>query len=1357
MVSVNDGSLQWVAGIDTSQLKKQIKEIQDMVGGVQQQAEEQARSLDNLARKAAAGLAAYLSINAATSFLGEMVRVRGEFQQLEVAFTTMLQSKEKADKLLADVTKFAATTPFGLKEVATATKQLLAFGIAAEDIEKTLRMLGDVSAGIGAPIGEIAYLFGTIKTQGVALTQDVRQFAQRGIPVYEELAKVLNVSVEEVGNLITAGKVGFPEIQKVFENLTAEGSKFGGLMAEQAKTLTGQISNLQDAFAQMLNELGKSSQGVASDLISGVTTIVENYQKVLDIIKLLVVAYGSYRAAIIVTNTVQAISISLTKGYTAAELLRYHALLLSEKAMKLLNATLLKNPIALVVAALATLVAGLVIFGKQASKTITAQTLLAKAQEKSADAMAEQEAKIRPYVDALKNANLSEKERLDIYNKLKDIDPKIVEGLDAKTLSYDALTKNVNKYLEALRKQYALEASKEALQESIKIENGIRKQIEETKKAIGELDDKIRTGKDNRGRIIPVQVTQLAVEDMNRLIAKVGELKKDLVDQEKVSQELGTAQIETEDKKQEAKLRTLKVIDEEIKAEKEKQQAFSTTSEEYQKFQKKIDALEAERKKIVGESKAETKAAAAAENSRNTILEKRIDVLQRIAELERDANQTGLTEKERALDQINQKYDKQLQAIKDANREIEKFNKVNRKNPVPIIGQTETDRVNVARQTELNNLRYKQDAEKYLEAIREKQKAFNAFEQAQLSGNAFLAEQTRQTYGDQLEGFSTMVDYLKAEYDKLFDQLNFDGLDNSGLVARFEGVKKMLDDALKQADEAARQQQLDRFQQMLTDLQTFNQKRAAVIKKYNDLEATLEKSKGKFSPEEFESRRRALQNSRDQELNDLRNAAARESDLYQKLNEDIILFTRKQVKDRIKELEKLLRTSTTLTPEMRADIQSAIDKYGNLLDSTNKTANDFQVLADDLSQVGNSFSSLGSALEGVDSELADILGTLGEIVSVGASAASAIAQFASGNIIGGIAASINTIIGLFSIGKKARESRKKAEAEIAAFQTQVLQGEIDVNVLYRQRYAEQAKINKLKLDGLRAEQEALRKNQQENLRDYQRIFELLQNESSISGQKTKKKGGFLGIGRKTEVVDELSSLAGLNFEQLEKLFMEGRLTEKAKELFLTLQKLKEEGMDIEQALKDAREQAKEIFTGTTAQTIADSIVEGFKAGKRSAADFADDFQGLMQNALIQALQVKALEGPLNDFFDQFAADAESGGQLESSEIDRLQALYNSIIENAATQFEQLQDIANLNFSSSSGSGNALQGAIRGITESQAELLAGQFGGVRINGIEQLRVAEAQLRTQQNIEANTAKLIEMERILRRLELNGIKTI
>ncbi len=300
-MNTTGGGLHFDAVLDDSQFQASISRMNSGINKLTNNVTHQGSEIENFAKRAASAATAFLSFQAAEGFISKMIQVRGEFQQIEVAFTTMLRSKAASNKLMGEMVQLAATTPFTLTEVAKSGKQLLAYGFAADTITDNLTKLGDIAAGVSAPIGDIAYLFGTLKTQGRAFTKDIREFSGRGIPIIAELAKVMHTTEANVSQLVEAGKVGFPEVEKAFNNMTSAGGMFFNLMKEQSKTLTGRISNLSDAWDNMFNSLGKSQEGLFADGIQAATDLVQNYETVLSTITILVAGYGVYRAALIAT------------------------------------------------------------------------------------------------------------------------------------------------------------------------------------------------------------------------------------------------------------------------------------------------------------------------------------------------------------------------------------------------------------------------------------------------------------------------------------------------------------------------------------------------------------------------------------------------------------------------------------------------------------------------------------------------------------------------------------------------------------------------------------------------------------------------------------------------------------------------------------------------------------------------------------------------------------------------------------------------------------------------------------------------------------------------------------------------
>ena len=373
--------------------------------------------------------------------VAEVANVRGQFQKLEVAFNTMLGSADKADALMAQLVRTAAITPFDLEGVAQGAKQLLAYGMEAENVNETLTRLGDIAAGLSMPLNDLVYLYGTTMAQGRLYTQDLNQFTGRGIPMIEELAKVFGVAESKVKDLVEAGRVGFPEVQKVIENLTGEGSKFGGLMEEQSKTITGQISNIEDAIASMFNGMGKQSEGVINTTLSGVTYMVEHYEQMGRVLMGLVATYGTYRTACMTVAAVHSLITVGIGGMTAAEAIHYGWIVMVEKAQKLLNATMLSNPYVLVATAIAGVVAMMISMKTETELIRAADEAYEAQKQKVIEAEEEHKRKMEELCSIAGDEALSTDTRREALNRLEQKYPSIFAKYDTE---YEKL-KNIKK------------------------------------------------------------------------------------------------------------------------------------------------------------------------------------------------------------------------------------------------------------------------------------------------------------------------------------------------------------------------------------------------------------------------------------------------------------------------------------------------------------------------------------------------------------------------------------------------------------------------------------------------------------------------------------------------------------------------------------------------------------------------------------------------------------------------------------------------------------------------------------------------------------------------------------------------
>lgn len=448
---------------DNGNMLSALHGVQKGVRQTQQVVEQSGQGIEQMFAGIKSAAVSAFGAFSAQQFASKVMDVRGQFQQLEVAFETMLGNAEDANRLMTQLVKTAAVTPFDLQGVANGAKQLLAYGIQADDVNETLVRLGDIAAGLSMPLNDLVYLYGTTMVQGRMFTMDLRQFQGRGIPIADELAKQFGVAKEKVGELVTAGKVGSEEMKKAIISMTSEGGKFAGLMEKQSHTITGQISNIEDAIDNMFNAIGQKSEGVINTGLSSVSYLVENWEKIGKVVLEVAVAYGSYKAAllaVLVAHKVQAIYgavtafLSLAKGVHTAK-----------DAMLLFNLVSKANPIGLIVSVITSAAAAFYLFGKSTDAAAKAQESLNKIVEKAAEKAAEEKTNIDLLVAAAKNDKLSMEERKNAVNKLNEVIPNYNAQLDETTGKYKASEQALKNYLVQLQRKYELEGAKEQIKE----------------------------------------------------------------------------------------------------------------------------------------------------------------------------------------------------------------------------------------------------------------------------------------------------------------------------------------------------------------------------------------------------------------------------------------------------------------------------------------------------------------------------------------------------------------------------------------------------------------------------------------------------------------------------------------------------------------------------------------------------------------------------------------------------------------------------------------------------------------------------------------------------------------------------
>lgn len=502
-------------------LKKQNAEA--LSSGIQLQKANNslAESFKNLGKR----VLFYTGLGALTGFVKSLMDVRGQYELLERSIGAVLGDFEKGSQIFREQQELALKSPFTVLDLAGATKQLAAYNFEAEELVDVSRRMADISAALGVPMERLTYNLGQIRAQTVLTARDARDFANAGLSITTELAKMYTeqeeriVSVGDVMDRMSNKMVSFTDVMKVLNRYTDEGGMFYDFQAKQAETLAGQLSNLTDAYDFMLNEIGKENQGMLTGSISLVRSLFENWRSVANILTVVATALGVYKTAQIAVATVQLAANMNLRKYSEYLVIARKALrdkaaatTLAEASTQNLNKTLLavaKNPYAVIIAGLAAL--GVAIYQAYTNATkfrkelesITAGGLI-NAQQMTSD------------FDALvKKLNESEKGSRNFSDALKEINNTYGSYLPnmLTEINYASeLAKNYNKVVDAIynkAKSQALEKSYQVITE---------KYSEQQQDAIANIIEKMTEG--GISKVNAQEITRNFVASLDKGLSK---------------------------------------------------------------------------------------------------------------------------------------------------------------------------------------------------------------------------------------------------------------------------------------------------------------------------------------------------------------------------------------------------------------------------------------------------------------------------------------------------------------------------------------------------------------------------------------------------------------------------------------------------------------------------------------------------------------------------------------------------------------------------------------------------------------------------------------------------------------------
>lgn len=276
---------------------------------------------DQLQRK----LALLFSISAIQGYMDKLVNVRKEFELQQKSLQVLLRDKDQADKLWQQTIDLAVKSPFRVSQLVSYTKQLAAYRIESDKLYDTTKMLSDVSAGLGVDMQRIILAFGQVRAANFLRGTELRQFTEAGIPMLDELAQMFTelegrvVKAGDVFERISKRMVTFRDVEEVFKRMTSSSGVFYNMQEEQSKTLFGMISNLHDSIDLMLNDIGRSNDGIIKDMVSLTRDLVENWRGVATVLKQVGVALAMIGLAKFVIGW-RIASTAIATGSTSAAL-----------------------------------------------------------------------------------------------------------------------------------------------------------------------------------------------------------------------------------------------------------------------------------------------------------------------------------------------------------------------------------------------------------------------------------------------------------------------------------------------------------------------------------------------------------------------------------------------------------------------------------------------------------------------------------------------------------------------------------------------------------------------------------------------------------------------------------------------------------------------------------------------------------------------------------------------------------------------------------------------------------------------------------------------------------------------------
>ena len=1229
----------------------------------------------------------------------EIIRVRGEFQSMQTAIETMV-GKDMAGQLIPQIKELAKISPLTMSDMVGAEKMMLGINIQAEDTIKYLKAISDISMGESSKFNSLTLAFSQMSAAGKLMGQDLNQMINAGFNPLQIISEKTGKSIATLKDEMSKGAVSAEMVQQAFIDATSAGGKFYNMSENASKTINGQLSMMQDALDSVFNELGTKSESVIMDGIQMTTSLIQNYETVGKVLAGLVVTYGTYRTAVMLVTAAES-------KHTLVEIGLTNARLLARKAQLALNAAMLTNPYVLLATAVVGLGVAMLAFRDSATEAEKAQRRFNEQQEEAKKQEEEHKQKIDSLVQSSRDIALSDLQRGRSLAELRKEYPKIFAQYDIETIKLADILKLKQQITEEDAKRAGEKQTKELsnIESEIKYYENLLKTLSGQQGVDGYVKKlkELRAMRDvmlqEKGKGISEQfISNLKDVNTNEFDRYISELEKRI----RGKGENGTVKLRLpidikgtlsdeaiyNVKDIKTLIDTAKSVKQtRIDSEKNKttyKQDYEKAKKDWEDAKKKLSEIEKDKSKFTSKQYEEAK-------KQKETTEKAYKDLGGITG-------NALSKQEKAIEK--QKKDQQKSA--------EELLSLRRQNQ-----QAEIDLMKEGTEKKLKQIDL--DYQKELDAIKKQEKDLS-----ERQGGKLTSEQS----------IEISARYTNAENKR----------------------EKDIADVSKELNSI-----LDKYRD-------YSAQRIAIEKQYQDDEKKLRdglaKAKSDSEKKQYEDALKELEKQRKKTIDSISKSEIEDSGVWKMLMGDVDALPTDMLEQLLSDAEQLVKTTNLSATDMKAMMDTINNARQNLI-----ARNPFKTLKEEYEKyqkaikkgdkqgaftswsnveqasesIKSNISTLGSSLSSLGTTFSDELGEgiqkAVDIINDGITAFEVFGKTgekSAGDTVKGISGIVGIITTLVGTVMNAFDSTKAEQERNIEYQRRQ-EGYWDSINYQVERYLELLKEAAGNDYFATATQSltTLEKAREKAYRDIVKSMPVGDVDAVTFGlAQLFKSGKFAGkmteyaFGgpQAKEIFDFIQANGGYDLQN--KLISEEAIwaMKSNADIWSKLPEWMQQAIDkfveLNDQTKELEETLNEDLFQTTSQGLEEAILEGLKGGKRGIADFGEDFEEIMRNALLQSFVIDQLRGKAQEFYKKYTllADSDENGKLDltAEEISDLRKDWNDIIKAATEEAKNIDAIVG---GSSSSSQEASKKGFATASQDSIDELNGRFTALQIAGEE----------------------------------------